>query len=101
MALSVRRTSGRRGDAMPQQEFPFQNLHETRDEGWLEMTSFACVRIAREYEDGVTVSGIAAETLPKALRVRCMKALARHRVATGQEPSWLFIDSTGEKIVVR
>jgi hypothetical protein len=47
------------------------------------------------------VSGIAAETLPKGLRIRCVEALARYRAATGHEPAWLFIDNTEEKIVVR
>ena len=86
---------------MPEQEFLSQNVCETRDERWLERTSFAGVRIAHEYEDGIMVSGIAAETLPRALRRRCVEALARYRAATGQEPTWLFIDRTSEKIVVR
>jgi len=30
-----------------------------------------------------------------------MEALVRYRAATGQEPSWLVIDSTEEKIIVR
>jgi hypothetical protein len=99
--LSVRRTSGRKEGAMPQQEFLSQKVCETRDEAWLERASFAGVRIAHEHEEGVMVSGIAAETLPRDLRMRCMEALARYRAATGHEPAWLFIDSTEEKIVVR
>jgi hypothetical protein len=86
---------------MPQQEFLSQKVCETRDEAWLERASFAGVRIAHEHEEGVMVSGIAAETLPRDLRMRCMEALARYRAATGHEPAWLFIDSTEEKIVVR
>jgi alkanesulfonate monooxygenase SsuD/methylene tetrahydromethanopterin reductase-like flavin-dependent oxidoreductase (luciferase family) len=86
---------------MPQQEFLSQKVCETRDEAWLERASFAGVRIAHEHEEGVMVSGIAAETLPRDLRMRCMEALARYRAATGREPAWLFIDSTEEKIVVR
>jgi hypothetical protein len=86
---------------MAQQEFLFRKSDETRDEEGLEMSSFACIRIAREYEDGVTASGIAADTLPRGLRVKCLEAVVRYRAATGQEPSWLFIDSTEEKIVVR
>jgi hypothetical protein len=97
----VRRTAGRKENVMPEQEFLSQNVCETRDEGWLERTSFADVRIAREHEDGIMVSGIAAETLPKDLRIQCMEALARYRAATGQETTWLFIDRTTEKIVVR
>jgi hypothetical protein len=86
---------------MSQQEFLFQKAYETQDAGQSEVTHFARVRIAHEYENGVMVSGIAPETLPKGLRARCMEALVRHRASTGQEPSWLFIDSTEEKIVVR
>jgi hypothetical protein len=94
-------TSGRKENAMPQQEFLSQNVCETRDEGWLERTPFAGVRITREHEDGIMVSGIAAETLPKDLRIQCVEALARYRAATGHEPGWLFIDRTAEKIAVR
>jgi hypothetical protein len=84
-----------------QQEFLSQNVGETQDEGWLERTPFAGVRITREHEDGIMVSGIAAETLPKDLRIQCMEALARYRAATGHEPAWLFIGRTAEKIAVR
>jgi hypothetical protein len=86
---------------MTLQEFLCRKSDEAPDEGGLEMTPFARIRIAHEYEDGVMVSGITAATLPKGLRVRCMEALARYRAATDQEPSWLFIDSTEEKIDVR
>jgi hypothetical protein len=83
------------------QEFLCRKSDETGDEGGLEMTPFARIRIVHAYEDGVMVSGIAAETLPKGLRLRCMEAVARYQGETGQEPSWLFIDSTEEQIVVR
>jgi hypothetical protein len=86
---------------MAQQEFLFQQSGETRDEAGLALISFAQIRIAREYADGVTASGIAADTLPKGLRLKCGEAVLRFRAATGQEPSWLFIDSTEEKIIVR
>jgi len=86
---------------MTLQEFLCRKSDEAPDDDGLEMTPFARIRIAHAYEDGVMVSGIAAETLPKGLRVRCMEALAGYRAATDQEPSWLFIDSTEEKIVVR
>jgi hypothetical protein len=86
---------------MSQPEDQHQPGHETRDEGWWERAAFAGVRIAHEYEDGIMVNGIAAETLTGALRSRCVEALARYRTATGREPAWLSIDSTEEKIVVR
>jgi hypothetical protein len=86
---------------MTLQDFLCRKSDETPDEGGLQVTPFARIRIAHEYEDGVMVSGIAVETLPKELRVRCMEALTRYRAATDQEPSWLFIDSTEEKISVR
>jgi hypothetical protein len=86
---------------MSQREDRHQPGNETRDKGWLEKTSLAGVRIAYKHEDGVMVSGIAAETLPKDLRIRCVEALAGYRAATGHEASWLFIDSTEAKIVAR
>jgi hypothetical protein len=100
-STEVSRASGRKGDAMAQQEFLFQQLHETCDEGGLEMTLFAHVRIAHEDENGVMVYGIAVETLPQGLQVRCIEALERYRMATSQQPSWLFIHSAEQKIVVR
>ncbi len=101
MGRSVRRTSGTKGDAMTLQEFLCRKSDETPDGDGLEMTPFARIRIAHEYEDGVMVSGLAVETLPKGLRRRCMEAVMRYRGETGQEPSWLFIDSTEEQIIVR
>jgi hypothetical protein len=86
---------------MSQTEDRPQPGSETRDEEWWERASFVGVCITREHEDGILVSGIAAETLPKALRIRCLDVLARYRAATGHEPAWLFIDRTEEKIVVR
>lgn len=86
---------------MSQQDNRPSSGHETRDEDWLERTSLAGVRIAHAYEDGVMVMGIAAETLPTALRSRCVAAVARYRAATGHEPAWLVIDSTEERIVAR
>jgi len=47
------------------------------------------------------VSGVVAETLPYGLRLLCAEAMARYRAATGQEPSWLFINNGEQKIVVR
>ena len=61
---------------MPEQEFLSQNVCETRDEGWRERTPCAGVRIAREHEDGIMASGIAAETLPKDLRIQCVVSAA-------------------------
>lgn len=86
---------------MTLQEFLCRQSDEPGDPERIETAPFARIRIAHAYEDGVMVSGIAAATLPKGLRVRCMEALARYRAATDQEPSWLFIDSTEEKIDVR
>jgi hypothetical protein len=86
---------------MAQQEFLFQQSGKTRDEAGFELISLAHIRIAREDADGVTASGIAADTLPRDLRLKCGEAVLRFRAATGQEPSWLFIDSTEEKIIVR
>ena len=100
MGRSVRKPSGKKGDAMTLQEFLCRKSDETADEGG-EMAPFARIRIAHAYEDGVMVSGIAAETLPKGLRRRCLEAVARYQGETGQEPSWLFIDSTEEQIIVR
>jgi len=86
---------------MTLQEFLCRKSDETGDPEGIETAPFAHIRIAHAYEDGVMVSGIAAEALPKGLRRRCMEALTRFRAATDQEPSWLFIDSTEEKISVR
>jgi hypothetical protein len=86
---------------MTLQEFLRRQSDEPSDLERVETAPFAHIRIAHAYEDGVMVSGIAPETLPKDLRVRCMEALTRYRAASDQEPSWLFIDSTEEKISVR
>jgi hypothetical protein len=86
---------------MAQHEFHFRQLHEAPNEEWQEMTPFEHVRITREHENGVMVSGVVAETLPHGLRILCVEAMARYRAATGQEPSWLFINNGEQKIVVR
>jgi hypothetical protein len=86
---------------MTLQEFLWRKSDETGDQEEIETAPFAHICIAHAYEDGVMVSGITPETLPKDLRVRCIVALTRYRAATDQEPSWLFIDSTEEQISVR
>jgi hypothetical protein len=86
---------------MTLQEFLCRQSDEPSDPERIETAPFARIRIAHAYEDGVMVSGIAVETLPRSLQRRCMEALARYRAASDQEPSWLFIDSTEEKISVR
>jgi hypothetical protein len=96
----MRRLSGKREYTMTLQEFLCRKSDETGDLEGLETAPFARIRIAHACEDGVMVSGIAPETLPKGLRRRCMEAVMRYRGETSQEPSWLFIDSTEEQIVV-
>ena len=91
----------KKGDAMTLREFLYRKSDETDDQEGVEMAPLAHIRIAHAYEDGVMVSGLAAETLPKSLRRRCMEAVIRYQGEISQEPSWLFIDSAEEEIVVR